>query len=168
MWHVMQVKSGKEEDILRLIERALAGEFIVQCFLPYYERKRKYRGIWRVEQAVLFPGYVFVETDNIKELYFALKEIPELTKVLRAEDAWLPLYAEEEDFLKRLMGEERVVRLSKGYIEGEKVIIKEGPMQGLEGMLRKIDRHKRIAIIEAELFMRKVEVSIGLEIVEKR
>lgn len=91
-----------------------------------------------------------------------------MTKVLQAENAWLPLYAEEENFLKRLMGEERVVRLSKGYIEGDKVIIKEGPIQGLEGMIRKIDRHKRIAIIEVELFMRKVEVSIGLGIVEKR
>lgn len=37
-------------------------------------------------------------------------------------------------------------------------------MQGLEGMIRKIDHHKRIAIIEVELFMRKVEVTIGLEI----
>ena len=164
----MQVKSRKEEEILRLIEKAPAGELVGQCFLPYYERKRKYRGLWRVEKAILFPGYIFVETNNIQELYFALKEIPELTKVLRAEDAWLPLYAEEEKFLERLMGEERIVRLSKGYIEGDKVIIKEGPMQGLEGMIRKIDRHKRIAIIEVELFMRKVEVSIGLEIVEKR
>lgn len=41
-------------------------------------------------------------------------------------------------------------------------------MQGLEGLIRKIDRHKRTATIEVEMFMRRMEVSIGLEIVEKR
>lgn len=168
MWYVMQVKSRREEEILCFIKRAPAGEFMGQCFLPYYERKRKYRGQWRLERAILFPGYIFVETDNIQEFYFALKDIPELTKILRAEDAWLPLYSEEENFLKRMMGEERVVRLSKGYIVGDKVIIKEGPMQGQEGMIKKIDRHKRTAIIEVALFMRIVEVSIGVEIVEKQ
>lgn len=66
MWHVMQVKSRKEEEILRLIEKAPAGAFAGQCFLPHYERKRKYRCVWKMEQAILFPGYIFVETDNIQ------------------------------------------------------------------------------------------------------
>ena len=80
----------------------------------------------------------------------------------------MPLYPSEEAFLKRLMGQEKVVKFSKGFIEGERVVIQEGPMQGLEGLIRKIDRHKRTASIEVELFMRRVEVNVGLEIVEKR
>lgn len=168
MWHVMQVKSGKEESVLQFVQKAPTGRLMGECFIPRYERKRKRGGVWKVERAILFPGYIFVETDKIQEFYFALKELPELTKILRAEDEWLPLYEEEEQFLQRLMNKEKIVKFSKGYIEGDRVIIKEGPMEGLEGMIKKIDRHKRMAVIEVELFMRRVEVNIGVEIVEKQ
>ena len=168
MWHVMQVQSRKEKEIVALIQKSPVGVHVGECFLPHYERKRKFRGEWRIEQAILFPGYVFVETEHIQEFFFALKIIPELTKILRAENVWMPLYPSEDAFLTRLMGQEKVVKVSKGFIEGERVVIQEGPMQGLEGLIRKIDRHKRTASIEVELFMRRVEVNVGLEIVEKR
>ena len=168
MWHVMQVRSRKEKEIVDLVRKSPVGSYTGECFLPRYERKRRYRGAWKMEQAILFPGYVFVETEHIEELFFALKTIPELTKILRAEDVWMPLGEPEEEFLKRLMGPEKVVKFSKGIIVGDQVIIQEGPMQGLEGLIRKIDRHKRTATIEVEMFMRRMEVSIGLEIVEKR
>ena len=50
----------------------------------------------------------------------------------------------------------------------DKVIITEGPLKGMEGMIKKIDRHRRTAAIEIEMFDRKVLMNVGLEIVEKR
>ena len=57
--------------------------------------------------------------------------------------------------------------MSYGYIENDKIIINDGPMKNYEGIIKKIDRHKRKAVIEVEFFGRTMEVSVGVEIVSK-
>ena len=37
----------------------------------------------------------------------------------------------------------------------------------MEGSIRRIDRHKRIAHLEIEMFGRTVEMKVGLEIIKK-
>ena len=39
---------------------------------------------------------------------------------------------------------------------------------GKEGYIKKVDRHKRKARLELEMFGRMQEIVVGLEIVEKR
>lgn len=38
---------------------------------------------------------------------------------------------------------------------------------GMEGNIRRIDRHKRTAYLEIEMFGRIVEMKVGLEIIRK-
>ena len=40
------------------------------------------------------------------------------------------------------------VRMSEGYISGDKITVTRGPLMGFEGDIRKIDRHKRRAYID--------------------
>lgn len=58
--------------------------------------------------------------------------------------------------------------MSEGIIEGSKVSVNSGPLQGMEGYIRKIDRHKRKAYLEIPFFGRTQNIQVGLEIVEKR
>ena len=37
----------------------------------------------------------------------------------------------------------------------------------MEGLIRKIDRHKRMAYLKVEMFGRVVEMKVGVEIVER-
>lgn len=90
-----------------------------------------------------------------------------LTRVLGCGDAMVPLADSEGAFLERFMDEEDIVRMSEGIIENSRVIIQQGPMMGLEGYITKIDRHKRKAYLEMELFGRTQKVEVGLEIVRK-
>ena len=46
------------------------------------------------------------------------------------------------------------VRMSEGYISGDKITVTRGPLMGFEGDIRKIDRHKRRAYIDVTLFGR--------------
>ena len=57
--------------------------------------------------------------------------------------------------------------MSEGYITGDKVTVTRGPLIGLEGDIRKIDRHKRRAYLDVTLFGRTVPASVGLEVVRK-
>ena len=79
----------------------------------------------------------------------------------------MPLTEKEQRFIQRLGGNGYVVEMSEGIIEQSKVRVTSGPLMGMEGYIRKIDRHKRKAWLELELFGRKQTVQVGLEVVSK-
>ena len=55
-----------------------------------------------------------------------------------------------------------------GLIENGTVTVTEGPLTGMEGCIRRIDRHKRKAWLEIDMFGRTMEMEVGLEIIEKK
>ena len=117
---------------------------------------------------MLFPGYVFLVSDEKEKLFFELKRIIGLTKLLGTGETIVPLTDEEVNFLLRFGGKEQTVEMSEGIIENDRVVVTSGPLKGNEGLIRKIDRHKRKAWLEIEMFGRTVEMQVGLEIVGKR
>ena len=167
MWYVVQVRTGTEERIRRQCCQYIPENVLKQCFIPYYEVQKHIRGQWVTQQRVLFPGYVFVITDEMVELHRNLKQVTGLTKLLGIGDEIVPLTEEEVTFLLSMGGEEQIVTMSEGIIEKNRVKVLEGPLQGKEGMIRKIDRHKRKAWLEVPMFGRVQMVQVGLEIVAK-
>lgn len=168
MWYVIQVLSGQEEQVLEMIRQYDIQKYIKECFIPKYERRKKYLGQWRTETAVLFPGYLFVISDEVEELYAALKQLPRLTKLIGTGEKWTAMSKEDVEIVELLSGKDRLVRFSEGYIEGNQVVVISGSLKGMEGAIRKIDRHRRLAWLETELFGRKTRVEVGLEILEKK
>lgn len=138
-----------------------------RCFIPYYEEKKKQNGTWNTLQKVLFPGYIFMITEDVEKLFFHLKTIEGMTKLIGTGQDIIPLKEEEITFLKHFGGEEQIVSMSEGIIEGTQVIITSGPLMGMEGLIQKIDRHKRKAWLDLELFGRMQQVEVGLEITRK-
>ena len=168
MWYVIQVRTGTEEEIQRQCEKIIDKNILEKSFIPKYEQERKYQGKWHTELKILFPGYVFLISDEKEKLFFELKRIIGLTKLLGIGETIVPLTDEEVNFLLRLGGEEQTVEISEGIIENERVVVTSGPLKGNEGLIRKIDRHKRKAWLEIEMFGRIVEMQVGLEVVGKR
>ena len=159
MWYVVQVRTGTEKEIITQCEKKIDHGILKRCFVPYYEAMKKYKGEWHLERKILFPGYVFMITDEVESLYLELigtgREV-------------IPLKKEEVDFLTAFGKERQVVEMSTGILENGCVHITDGPLKGREAMIRKIDRHKRKASLEIPMFGRILETQAGLEIVEKR
>lgn len=173
MWYVIQVLTGEEEKTAARCRRVVGAggcgeEVLGECFIPYAVRQKKYRGEWHREQRVLFPGYVFLTSSRPEELFLELKKVSGLTRLLGTGQEIVPLSKEEEEFLRRIGGEGQVVECSTGFLEQDRIRITDGPLQGLEGCIRKIDRHKRTAWLKVPMMGRVLEVQVGLEVVEKR
>ena len=167
MWYVVQVRSGTEHNIRIQCNKKIPDTIMERCFIPYYEEKKKQNGTWNTLQKVLFPGYIFMITEDVEKLFFHLKTIEGMTKLIGTGQDIIPLKEEEITFLKRFGGEEQIVSMSEGIIEGTQVIITSGPLMGMEGLIQKIDRHKRKAWLDMELFGRMQQVEVGLEITKK-
>ena len=77
------------------------------------------------------------------------------------------LTGEEVDFLKELGGKAQTVEMSEGIIEQSVIKVYSGPLVGKEKYIRKIDRHKRRAMLEMPMFGEMRKMQVGLEIVAK-
>ena len=167
MWYVIQTSTGKEEKIRQECEARISKEILSHCVLPLYEEKIRYKGQWHIQKKKLFPGYLFLVSDNLDALYEQLKKINAMTKLLGAGGDIIPLTQNEIDFLLRFAGDEELVKMSQGIIIGDKVTILSGPLKGMESTIQKIDRHKRKAWLSLEMFGRQQLVEVGVEIVKK-
>lgn len=166
-WYAVQVTTGKEEETSYVCRKLVPEETLQECFIPRGERMRRYEGAWHKEERPLFPGYLFFITDQVEELYYELKGVPELTKILGDGSSFIPLEEEEISLMLQMGGKEHVAAMSSGYIEGDQVIITSGPLQTLKGTIRKIDRHKRLAVVQMKMMGRLQDVTMGLEIVRR-
>lgn len=167
MWYVVQVRTGTEEAIKVQCEKVVNELVLGKCFIPYYKALKKYRGDWHIEQKILFPGYLFVISDDAGQLFLELKKVLGLTKLLGMGQDILPLSETETEFLRLCGKEEMIVDISVGIIEDGGLRVIEGPLMGLEKYVKKIDRHKRRAYIEVELAGEVKRTQVGLEVVEK-
>ena len=86
---------------------------------------------------------------------------------VRMERDWpeTPVHREEEQFLRGLCDGTHHSGMSRGYIQDGHTHITEGPLRGKERLIRKIDRHKRLARLEMPGNLR--DVNVGLEIYSK-
>lgn len=170
MWYVAQVSSGQESVVRDMCKQMIDSEILQDCFIPEYETMRKIKGEWRTVRQRLFPGYLFVVTDSISSLLPKLKKIPAGVRLLGQRDGngdILPLSSEEKNWIVAFTDETHCVRMSEGYIEGETITVTQGPLLGQEAIIRKVDRHKRRAVIEMTMFGRTTTATIGLEVVRK-
>lgn len=167
MWYAVQVKTGEEEKTKLICNKLISGDILKECFIPYYERTKKYKGSWHQLVEILFPGYVFMISDRKDDLLVKSKKIPGLIKILGDGNEVIPLNDREIDFLVQFGEENHIIKFSKGYLENEIIRITEGPMKNFTGRIKKIDRHKRTAVIEMDFFGRLTNIHVGIEIIDK-
>lgn len=167
MWYVLKVRTGSEESARTKYVENVPGEVLEECSVFYYEEVHRYRGEWVTEKRVFLPGYLFVATEEIDELEKQLRRIEGKAEFLGNREEIFPLTREETDFLNSLGGEEQIIRMSEGVIEKSRLKVMSGPLRGKEGLIRKIDRHKRRAYLEAPIFGEMQMVRVGLEVKSK-
>lgn len=165
MWYVIQTLKGKELKNTENIRRNVA-EDNEKIFVIENEKMFRIRGEWIIDRKPLFPGYIFVTTDNTNDFNKRLYKNRMHLKLLEVDGVVTPIREEEEEYLKILGGEEHIVRFSQGYRVGDKVEITSGAFAGFEGEIRKLDRHNRRARLCLRLMGKDIEVEIGLGIVE--
>jgi len=174
MWYVMQVVSGQENRTVFLVEKIISEEILNSCFIPVRRLRKKFHGAWHEVTEKLFPGYVFIISGQPQLLYEELKQIPALTKLLgRCEEYFTPLTEKDVRMLEKLrnrMGDSGnlEVEISKIAIEeGNQIRILSGPLMNLEGQIKKVNLHRRIAVVEVEFMGNKSLVHLWVEMIEK-
>lgn len=167
--YTIQVVGGQETRAVELITR-VACDAVRECFVPRREVMNRTGGAWHKRCEKLFPGYVFVQTENPVKVQQLLRTVPTFTRMLgSAGDTFLPLTPDEVTWINvHTNAETHVVEMSEGIIEGDRVVVTSGPLKGQEASISRIDRHKRLAWVDMDVFGRHKTIRVGLEIVARR
>ena len=167
-WYVLFVKSRNETKICEALLREKYDAFIPMKEVIF----RKGKMVERV-QKIMFPSYVFVETDEDyvtfnENLKVIKTKVSGIVRNLKYDnEGTAPLTKQEVELLNRLLGKKRVMEHSIGFIEGDRIIITEGPLMGFESQIVHIDRHKRQATLELDILGNRTATKVSLEIISK-
>ena len=189
MYYVIFVGTGQEIRTETFIQKYIPKDLYSTCFHPMRQMKKKIRGRWVEINEKLIPGYVFVETEDIKGFYNALRQRPSFQRLLGKEvitineddeecleERFYPLKPEEEKWLRKITGnsakksktaEEPVTELTKVTFDkdGELKIL-SGPLTEMIGSIRRIDVHRRFAEVDVEFMGRKTVLHLGIELID--
>ncbi len=163
MLYLLSCQEQEEQSIVSFCKEHLSQRAIQDVFLLTYGRMRRYERTWHLERKILFPSYVFLETEDSKRLSVELREYSNFAKQV---DLLIPVNREEEILLRELYGKKRHLGISRGVIHKGITKVIEGPLVGMEDRICKIDRHKRLARIAANI-KNPHYIQVGLEITEK-
>lgn len=167
IWYMLHCKKQNEWKILNICRQKLSEDALKTAFVFTYDRMRRFQGKWHLERQLMFPAFVFLESDDEATLAKELKEYEEGVCSLQECGAVLHVRESEERFLTSLCGETHHLGMSKGIIENGTAQITQGPLRGMEERICWIDRHKRLARITTPHSCASESILAGLEIVEK-
>ena len=164
--YVISTRTGDEARAKYLIEETTSNAHI---YIPQKVVSRRYQGAWHEEKRILFPGFIMVETDDIRAFIKTLSK--PFFKIYRKvfgknEGSYWPISEEEQTWLRKLTGGDLLlVAMSKGLKEGRKVRFTDGPLVGCEPFVKKIDRHHRSVFLEIPMFGQMRTIKVSAEIV---
>lgn len=164
LWYVLQTRTGEEEKLAELVQRIVPQNLYGECFVVYQEQlwRRKKQNFVQVKRA--FPGYVFITSNEPEALFFCLKQVPAMAKMIMDDDFFfLSLESEEAEFLRRIMNEDYIIRLSYMETDGKGNIRQvSGPLESCVSQIVQCRFGKRYALVRLKLHQEEKTVLLGI------
>ncbi len=162
-WYALFVETGREIQIQKWIQYFFDPS---ECYSVVPKRKstEKRQGIKHQVIRTLFPGYVFIKTDMCVEIYYKLARVPNIIRILNNGFYWSYIEDVEMALIMKLVGDNGIVDFSKVLLENTKMFVKEGPLQGMEGMIKRADRRKSRATIMLDFMGEPRMIDLGIDI----
>lgn len=179
-WYVLFVRANTEHKVVSNFKKAFIQKGVpyeLEVFCPesehFYRNKQSRKQGNHYIKRPLFPGYVFIETNMPSNEFRSgfldvIYNSTEIIKLLRYGDSdEIAIREEERRRFEFLFRGKRCIEHSIGVIIGDKIIIQGGGLVGMEGYIKKINRHNRTADIEVNMFNQKQIIKVALEIVSR-
>jgi transcription antitermination factor NusG len=159
-WYALHVRSNFEKKCAELLR------FKGLCeFLPSYRSRNRWSDRVKVVERPLFPGYVFcrIETAN----WLPVLQTPGVVQPVGFGGKAAVVDEKEIAALQSLV-KSPVPLFPRAFLTiGKRVLIKRGPLAGLEGILEEIGKNYRI-VVSVTLLQRSVSAEIEADWVTER
>lgn len=174
-WYVVRAVSGQENKIKTYIEnettRLNLQDYISQVLVPTEKIVQVKDGKKSTKDKVYFPGYVMIEANLSGEIPHIIKSITGVIGFLGEVKGGEPVPLRMSE-VNRMLGkvDELSVNADNHAIPfniGETIKVIDGPFNGFNGTIEKINEEKRKLEVMVKIFGRKTPLELSFMQVEK-
>lgn len=172
-WYVVKTLSGKEKKVKEYIENEIkrlgAEDIVSQVLVPTEKVYQIRKGKKVSSERNYFPSYVLIEAVYEPELFFAIRNLPNVMTFLGTKTDPTPLRQSE---INRILGKmdelsEKDEELSEPFIVGETVTVIDGPFNSFTGVIEEVNEEKKKLKVMVKIFGRKTPLELSFMQVDK-
>ncbi|MFD2542120.1 transcription termination/antitermination protein NusG [Lacinutrix gracilariae] len=175
-WYVVRAVSGQENKIKAYIENEIARlglqDYVDQVLVPTEKVIQIRNGKKISKEKVYFPGYIMVQANLSGEIPHIIKSVTNVIGFLGETKGGEPVPLRQSE-VNRMLGKvdelevDTDVNVAIPYTIGETVKVIDGPFNGFDGSIEKINEEKRKLEVMVKIFGRKTPLELSYMQVEK-
>lgn len=174
-WYVVRAVSGQENKIKGYIESEVErngyGDYLEEVLVPTEKVVQIRNGKKVHKERTYFPGYIMIKAHLVGEMVHVIKSITNVVGFLGETKGGEPVPLRKSE-VNRMLGkvDELAVNtdsVSIPFVTGETVKVIDGPFNGFNGTVEKINEEKRKLEVMVKIFGRKTPLELSYMQVEK-
>ncbi len=175
-WYVVRAVSGQENKIKTYIENEIArlglGDFVEEVLVPTEKVVQIRKGKKVNKEKVYFPGYIMIKANLSGEVPHIIKSITNVIGFLGETKGGDPVPLRQSE-VNRMLGKvdelnvEADANIAIPFNVGETVKVIDGPFNGFDGTIEKINEEKRKLEVMVKIFGRKTPLELSYMQVDK-
>ena len=175
-WYVVRAVSGQEHKVKAYIDTEVARlgieDYISQVLVPTEKVVQVRDGKNSTKDKVYFPGYIMIEANLSGEIPHIIKSVPSVISFLGEMKGGDPVPLRMSE-VNRMLGkvDELSVKMDNNnsipFVINETIKVVDGPFNGFNGTVEKINEEKRKLEVMVKIFGRKTPLELSFMQVEK-
>lgn len=174
-WYVVRSVSGQENKIKSYIESEVSRlglqDFISQILVPTEKVVQVRNGKKTNKERVYFPGYIMIQANLTGEIPHIIKSVNGVIGFLGETKGGDPVPLRQSE-VNRMLGKVDELSVTDENVNipftiGETIKVIDGPFNGFNGTVEKINEEKRKLEVMVKIFGRKTPLELSYMQVEK-
>ena len=171
-WYVIHTYSGYEQKVklslLEQFDRSESKERLGEIVIPTEEVVEVRRGKKKISSRKFFPGYVLINIDMTRDIWYMIKDTPKVTGFLGGGATPVPLSEEEVKLImEQMKGESTRLKPKVLFEKGEDVRVIEGPFINFNGTVEDVNHDKGKVKVMVSIFGRATPVELEFPQIER-
>lgn len=164
-WYAVFVQTGHEEAVKRSLKDCLKDK--AKPVIVKRKLKERKKGMWTEVEKNLYPGYILVYGQLDKYDCKDINKINGAIKVLSDKDGPISIDKSEMTIIEKLIDIDGIIGYSTGIIKDDKVIITNGPLKHIQGLVKSVDKRKHRAKVKVQFLGEERLIDFGINFLEK-
>jgi transcription termination/antitermination protein NusG len=174
-WYVLRTIGGKEKKAKEYIEGEIASaglqDYVSQVLIPTEKVYQIRNGKKISKERNFFPGYLLIEASLVGEVAHLLRNVTNVIGFLGDTKGGDPVPMRQSE-VNRILGKVDELSVSDEeltipFVVGETIKVIDGPFNGFNGIIEKVNEEKKKLEVMVKIFGRKTPLELGFMQVEK-
>ena len=174
-WYVVRAVSGQENKVKNYIETEISrlgmSDYVSQVLVPTEKVVQVRDGKKISKERVYFPGYIMIEANLTGEIPHIIKSVTNVIGFLGETKGGDPVPLRQAE-VNRMLGKVDELTVNSDTVNipyelNETVKVIDGPFNGFNGTIEKINEEKRKLEVMVKIFGRRTPLELSFMQVEK-